>query len=566
MNYTFNLDYHHKKKQIKKNNINNSSNKSYISVIQTNESNKKSEKEENKNIHLKIHNVLKNEDYGSIFMFFGKRSPFTVRVKSKKVKLFVLKKADFSELCSQYKNIIRRTQKKKKKNIKTVKSIFIKILTRFCDVKGIKIDDKFRKTIKKEITKLNEEIIPKDILNNIEIDEHISDSLKDFDTKLSLFQSSLSSKAKKKLFVKLNKSFSNAENYKSLLFREINLSNKYESKYNSFSKSTKLNKKLHKKIKEIKEKIISKISSNSSHKKYFNFSESDNTQTLKLNGGDKSESGPKSMKILPESLKISLKKKIMKKEKEKKEKKGKKEKKENKNNKMKNDSIVAKRLNCSSYSTFKNINNYKNHQKLIHKYSKIRRFSGTNLHTSNKNGITLDDLNNFKKSENFPKEKYKNNSNLLLSTSVESFKIEKWYKNLNEVTNGKIIKDKKLQIDTINFVKNYNNKKKSSKKIDKSSKKGNKNYTTITYENQKTKESKNKTILNKKLYNKSKEKLAYKFSNKKKLYKNDITTNENIQSKIKYKYISSDSNSTQKEIFFNSFTNNNISNSLKNIF
>ena len=197
LNYTFNLDYHHKKKQIKKNNINNSSNKSYISVIQTNESNKKSEKEENKNIHLKIHNVLKNEDYGSIFMFFGKRSPFTVRVKSKKVKLFVLKKADFSELCSQYKNIIRRTQKKKKKNIKTVKSIFIKILTRFCDVKGIKIDDKFRKTIKKEITKLNEEIIPKDILNNIEIDEHISDSLKDFDTKLSLFQSSLSSKAKK---------------------------------------------------------------------------------------------------------------------------------------------------------------------------------------------------------------------------------------------------------------------------------------------------------------------------------------------------------------------------------
>ena len=391
-------------------------------------------------------------------MFFGKRSPFTVRVKSKKVKLFVLKKADFSELCSQYKNVIRRTQKKKKKNIKTVKSIFIKILTRFCDVKGIKIDDKFRKTIKKAITKLNEEIIPKDILNNIEIDEHIRNSLKDFDTKLSLFQSSLSSKVKKKLFVNLNKSFSNAENYKSLLFRKIILSNKYESKYNSFSKSTKLNKKLHKKIKEIKEKIISKISSNSSHKKYFNFSESDNTQTLKLNGGDKSESGPKSMKILPESLKISLKKKIMKKKKEKKDKK------ENKNNKMKNDSIVAKRLNCSSYSTFKNINNYKNHQKLIHKYSKIRRFSGTNFHISNKNGIIIDYLNNFKKSESFPKEKYKNNSNLLLSTSVESFKIERSYKNLNEVTNGKIIKDKKLQIDTINFVKNYNNKKKVVKK------------------------------------------------------------------------------------------------------
>ena len=81
-------------------------------------------------------------------MFFGKRSPFSVRVKSKKVKFFVLKKAEFSKLCSQYKNVIRRIQKKKKIYIKMVKSIFIKIITRFCDVKGIKIDDKFKKVIK----------------------------------------------------------------------------------------------------------------------------------------------------------------------------------------------------------------------------------------------------------------------------------------------------------------------------------------------------------------------------------------------------------------------------------
>jgi CRP-like cAMP-binding protein len=129
LKYAFNLDYIHRKKQKKNKNANHStfSNKTNFSFTQTNVSNKKSEKEENKNIHLKIHNVLKNEDYGSIFMFFGKRSPFSVRVKSKKVKLFVLKKEDFSKLCSQYKNVIKRTQKKKKKIIKTVKSIFIKI-------------------------------------------------------------------------------------------------------------------------------------------------------------------------------------------------------------------------------------------------------------------------------------------------------------------------------------------------------------------------------------------------------------------------------------------------------
>ena len=551
LSYAFNLDYVHKKKRKKNQNANHST----LSNTQTNISSKKNEKEEIKNIHLKIHNILKNEDYGSIFMFFGKRSPFSVRVKSKKVKLFVLKKEDFSTLCSQYQNVIKRTQKKKKKIIKTVKSIFIKIITRFCDVKGIKIDDKYNKVIKRAMTKLNEEIIPKDIINNIEIDDHISDSLKDFDSKLSLFQSSLSSKEKLKLLKKLNRSFSNIENYKSLLFREFILSNKYESKYNSFSKSTKLNKKFHKKIKQIKEKIISKISTNSSNRKFFNFSESDNTETLKINGGGKSESGPKSMKILPESLKMSLQKKIMKKEK--------KEKKEKKNNKKENDNMNEK-LNYSSYSTFKNINNYINHQKLIHKYINIRRFSGTNLCTK-RSELILDDLDNYKKSESSPKEKYKNNFNSLISTSVESFEIESSYKNLNEVTNGKLINNKRFQIDTINFVKNYDNKKKTScKKIDKSSKKGIKKY-TLSYGNQKTKESKNKIISNKKLYNKSKEKLAHKFSNKKRLYKNDITTNENIQSNIKYKTLSSDSNSTQKEIYINSFINNNISNHIKNI-
>ena len=557
LKYAFNLDYNHKNNQNNQN-INNTnlsicSNKSNLSFTQTNALNKKYAKEEliDKNIYLKIHNVLKNEDYGSIFMFFGKRSPFAVRVKSKKVKLFVLKKTDFSKLCSQYKNVIRRIQKKKKKNIKMVKNIFIKIITRFCDVKGVKIDDKFRKIIKRAFTKLNKQIIPKDIIKNIEIDEHISDSLKDFDTKLSFFQSSLSSKEKIKLFRSIKKSFSNIENYKSLLFREFILSNKYESKYYSFSngkgKGNKLSKRLNKKIKEIKEKIISKISLNSSNKKHFYFSESDESETIKI----KSESGPKSMKMLPEPLKKSLKMKIIKREKE-----------ESNNIKKKND-IINERLNCSSYSTFKNINNYINHQKLIHKYNNIRRFSGSNLYTSNKNDLILDDFNYYKKSERFQKEIPNYNYDSLLSTSVESFKIESSYKNLNEITDGKFIKNKKFQIDIINYMKNYDNKKVNIKKVDKSSKKGNKKY-ILTFENQKTRESKNDITLSKKMNNKSKEKITHRLS-KKRIYKNDITTNENIQSNIKYKTLSSDSNSTQKEIFFNPFNNNNISNSLKNV-
>jgi CRP-like cAMP-binding protein len=128
LEYAFDLDYSHKINQNNNNtNLSICSNKSNISFIQVNTYNKNNEKEEiiDNNIHLKVHNIFKNEDYGSIFMFFGKRSPFAVRVKSKKVKLFVLKKSDFSKLCSQYKNVIRRIQKKKKKNIKKEKRIFI---------------------------------------------------------------------------------------------------------------------------------------------------------------------------------------------------------------------------------------------------------------------------------------------------------------------------------------------------------------------------------------------------------------------------------------------------------
>ena len=50
-----------------------------------------------KNVYLKIHDIHKNEDYGEIFMFFGKRTPFALRVKTKRVKLFVIKSIFYVE-------------------------------------------------------------------------------------------------------------------------------------------------------------------------------------------------------------------------------------------------------------------------------------------------------------------------------------------------------------------------------------------------------------------------------------------------------------------------------------
>ena len=47
--------------------------------------NKTEVKNISKNVYLKIHDIHKNDDFGDIFMFYGKRSPFALRVKIKEL-------------------------------------------------------------------------------------------------------------------------------------------------------------------------------------------------------------------------------------------------------------------------------------------------------------------------------------------------------------------------------------------------------------------------------------------------------------------------------------------------
>jgi hypothetical protein len=75
-------------------------------------------------IYLKIYDVYKNETYGELYMYHGKRSPFSVKVKTKRVKLYIIKKDDYSNLCDSYKNVIKRIQKKEKRNIKKIIFMF----------------------------------------------------------------------------------------------------------------------------------------------------------------------------------------------------------------------------------------------------------------------------------------------------------------------------------------------------------------------------------------------------------------------------------------------------------
>ena len=75
-----------------------------------------------------------------------------------------------------------------------------------------------------------------------------------------------------------------------------------------------------------------------------------------------------------------------------------------------------------------------------------------------------------------------------LSTDcIESFQINSSYVNLNSITDGAFIKEKKFQIDTIQFVKDYKNKN-NKNKIIKKDKKSDSN-SSFEFERGKTKKS-----------------------------------------------------------------------------
>ena len=103
---------------------------------------KNTNKEEHTIYYLRIFDIHKDEDYGEIYMFYGKRSPFKVNVKTKRAKIYTLKSDEFFDLSDAYKNIIQRNHKKEKKYLKMIKNALIKTISRFCTSNVIKIDEK----------------------------------------------------------------------------------------------------------------------------------------------------------------------------------------------------------------------------------------------------------------------------------------------------------------------------------------------------------------------------------------------------------------------------------------
>ena len=97
-------------------------------------------------IYLRILDIRKNEHFGALLMFLNKRSPLSLRVKTKKAELFFLKKIDAIEISSSYPNIWKNVNKASFHNLKQIKKIMRRIIIHFCETYGIN----FMKKICKE--------------------------------------------------------------------------------------------------------------------------------------------------------------------------------------------------------------------------------------------------------------------------------------------------------------------------------------------------------------------------------------------------------------------------------
>ena len=86
---------------------------------------------------LHILDVLKNEHFGEIYMFLNNPCPLSLRVKSKKVDLYLLRKKDAISIRKDYPNIWKRIDDKAMHNMKSIKSLTKRIINRYCKSNGI---------------------------------------------------------------------------------------------------------------------------------------------------------------------------------------------------------------------------------------------------------------------------------------------------------------------------------------------------------------------------------------------------------------------------------------------
>ena len=135
--------------------------------------------------YIHILDLLKNEYFGDILMFSNIANPLSLKVSSKRVELYVLRKKDAFNIKRDYQNIWRRIERKSLYNIKSLKYLTIDIINRYCEMAGIL--SKAKKILNSNNLKNIKDNIGNSNINDNNI--NFNDNKENNNNKLSLFNS-----------------------------------------------------------------------------------------------------------------------------------------------------------------------------------------------------------------------------------------------------------------------------------------------------------------------------------------------------------------------------------------
>ena len=160
--------------------------------------------------YVKLYYIRKGEHFGEIFMFLNKPSAFSLRVKSPKAELLLLKKIDAIEISSNYPHIWKRVNKKSFKNLIHLKELVSREMIKFCEKNGIKYNLSYKKSdVKRSNSTPNIEKLEK----NKEITNNLSKKFQQFkrNNKINKEKNIIKNKSKKKSQNKKNLKKKNSE-------------------------------------------------------------------------------------------------------------------------------------------------------------------------------------------------------------------------------------------------------------------------------------------------------------------------------------------------------------------
>ena len=358
--------------------------------------------------YIPILDLLKNEYFGDILMFLNIENPLSLRVKSKRVELYVLRKKDAFSIKKEYPNIWQRLTKKSIHNIKSLKSVTLNIINRYCEMNGIIVRD--RQVIRSRAGKNS--------INSINQITSKSMSI----TKMQLFKnrnSSLKYPLKNPMDINNNKKRNASVKFSEKITGKINMisNNKRESNFKKGRKKESISFSPNRR----RLTIISNNDNDQDLSSSISFSLSERTINLKLNKHTSEEDYQNYHNYNFH-----------------------KRKKENEIN-MNKYPMQFPYYDSRSANLFKM--NSKNSNKAQIISNSNNRFNITKISSSNE----LNTSNS------------KNNFDYVIEESAESFEIKSSYKNINEVAKGKYINDNTFQNIIQKIVKYYVKAKRKDK-------------------------------------------------------------------------------------------------------